>query len=76
MAGDFILSVASMMIARLKNNDVTLILSQVSRNVTCILRVDDEAPLIPRGGNEKLSTLISSVLMTLTWYAFFTYIAW
>lgn len=29
MAGDFILAVASMMIARLKNNDVTLILSQV-----------------------------------------------
>lgn len=30
MAGDFILAVASMMIARLKNNDVTLVLSQVS----------------------------------------------
>ncbi|XP_019865686.1 all trans-polyprenyl-diphosphate synthase PDSS1 [Aethina tumida] len=29
MAGDFILAVASMMIARLKNNDVTIILSQV-----------------------------------------------
>ncbi|XP_030760488.1 LOW QUALITY PROTEIN: decaprenyl-diphosphate synthase subunit 1-like [Sitophilus oryzae] len=29
MAGDFILAVASMMIARLKNNDVTLVLSQV-----------------------------------------------
>ncbi|XP_025832400.1 decaprenyl-diphosphate synthase subunit 1 isoform X1 [Agrilus planipennis] len=29
MAGDFILAVASMMIARLKNDDVTLILSQV-----------------------------------------------
>lgn len=29
MAGDFILAVASMMIARLKNDDVTLVLSQV-----------------------------------------------
>ncbi|KAL1518122.1 hypothetical protein ABEB36_001794 [Hypothenemus hampei] len=29
MAGDFILAIASMMIARLKNNDVTLVLSQV-----------------------------------------------
>lgn len=29
MAGDFILAVASMMIARLRNNDVTLVLSQV-----------------------------------------------
>lgn len=32
MAGDFILAVASMMIARLKNNDVTLVLSQVCTN--------------------------------------------
>jgi geranylgeranyl pyrophosphate synthase len=32
MAGDFILAMASIMIARLKNNDVTLVLSQVSRN--------------------------------------------
>lgn len=30
MAGDFILAVVSMMIARLKDNDVTLTLSQVS----------------------------------------------
>lgn len=30
MAGDFILAVASMMIARLQNDDVTLVLSQVS----------------------------------------------
>lgn len=30
MAGDFILAVASMMIARLRDNDVTLTLSQVS----------------------------------------------
>jgi decaprenyl-diphosphate synthase subunit 1 len=29
MAGDFILAMASIMIARLKNNDVTLVLSQV-----------------------------------------------
>ncbi|XP_019767846.1 all trans-polyprenyl-diphosphate synthase PDSS1 [Dendroctonus ponderosae] len=29
MAGDFILAIASMMIARLKNNEVTLVLSQV-----------------------------------------------
>ncbi|CAH1128690.1 unnamed protein product [Ceutorhynchus assimilis] len=29
MAGDFVLAIASMMIARLKNNDVTLVLSQV-----------------------------------------------
>lgn len=29
MAGDFVLAVASMMLARLRNNDVTLILSQV-----------------------------------------------
>lgn len=29
MAGDFILAVASMMIARLRDNDVTLTLSQV-----------------------------------------------
>jgi len=29
MAGDFILAVASMMIARLRNDDVTLTLSQV-----------------------------------------------
>lgn len=29
MAGDFVLAVASMMIARLKDNDVTLTLSQV-----------------------------------------------
>ncbi|XP_071453245.1 all trans-polyprenyl-diphosphate synthase PDSS1 [Hetaerina americana] len=29
MAGDFILAVASMMIARLRNNDVTIVLSQV-----------------------------------------------
>lgn len=31
MAGDYILAVASMMIARLRNDDVTLILSQVSQ---------------------------------------------
>lgn len=31
MTGDFILAVASMMIARLKNDDVTLVLSQVSQ---------------------------------------------
>lgn len=30
MAGDFILAVASMMIAKLRNDDVTLVLSQVS----------------------------------------------
>ncbi|CAH1974155.1 unnamed protein product [Acanthoscelides obtectus] len=29
MAGDFILAVASMMISRIRNNDVTLVLSQV-----------------------------------------------
>lgn len=29
MAGDFILAVASMMIARLRSNEVTLVLSQV-----------------------------------------------
>lgn len=33
MAGDFILAVASMMIARLQNDDVTLVLSQVSYSV-------------------------------------------
>lgn len=31
MTGDYILSIASIMISRLKNDDVTLILSQVSR---------------------------------------------
>lgn len=30
MTGDYILSIASIMISRLKNDDVTLILSQVS----------------------------------------------
>lgn len=30
MAGDFILAIASMMIARLRNDDVTLVLSQVT----------------------------------------------
>ncbi len=35
MAGDFILAVASMMIARLKDNDVTLTLSQVSFIFCC-----------------------------------------
>lgn len=33
MAGDFVLAVASMMIARLKDNDVTLTLSQVGSAV-------------------------------------------
>lgn len=31
MTGDYVLSIASIMISRLKNDDVTLILSQVSR---------------------------------------------
>lgn len=30
MTGDYILSIASIMISRLKNDDVTLVLSQVS----------------------------------------------
>lgn len=30
MAGDFILAIASMLIARLRNDEVTLVLSQVS----------------------------------------------
>lgn len=33
MAGDFILAVASMMIARLRSDDVTLVLSQVRLNL-------------------------------------------
>jgi len=36
MAGDFILAVASMMIARLKDNDVTLTLSQVSSSLNTV----------------------------------------
>lgn len=35
MAGDFILAVASMMIARLRDNDVTLTLSQVTFTNSC-----------------------------------------
>lgn len=37
MAGDFILAVASMMIARLRNDDVTLTLSQVCYRKTCFI---------------------------------------
>lgn len=31
MAGDYVLSIASMMIARLENDDVTMVLSAVSK---------------------------------------------
>lgn len=31
MTGDYILSIASVLIARLKNDDVTIVLSEVSR---------------------------------------------
>ena len=33
MTGDYILSIASILIARLKNDDVTIVLSEVSVNV-------------------------------------------
>lgn len=33
MAGDYILSIASIMIARLRSDDVTIVLSQVSRKI-------------------------------------------
>lgn len=36
MTGDYILSIASILIARLKNDDVTIVLSEVSANVTCL----------------------------------------
>lgn len=36
MAGDFILAVASMMIARLRSDDVTLVLSQVTTSLSHI----------------------------------------
>lgn len=39
MAGDFILAVASMMIARLRSDDVTLVLSQVSQIINNVLMV-------------------------------------
>lgn len=39
MAGDFILAVASMMIARLRNNDVTLVLSQVKKKNVILLSI-------------------------------------
>lgn len=32
MTGDYILSIASIMISRLKNDDVTLVLSKVSKS--------------------------------------------
>lgn len=38
MAGDFILAVASMMIARLRSDDVTLVLSQVTTTLSHIRR--------------------------------------
>lgn len=38
MAGDYILSIASIMIARLRSDDVTIVLSQVSINKKCNLK--------------------------------------
>lgn len=38
MTGDYILSIASIMISRLKNDDVTLVLSQVSWQYTLMLQ--------------------------------------
>lgn len=39
MTGDYILSIASILIARLKNDEVTLVLSEVSANVYVYMHV-------------------------------------
>lgn len=60
MTGDYILSIASILIARLKNDDVTIVLSEVSRLIHSIQNISQIS--IHRKG-KKIITNQNSVKM-------------